>query len=500
MGNKSIPNYNDYLLPKIYFTEFINNKIQLNISIDKCELNNEYHCEIFLNSLNEENIKDKTERKNCTENNQKIIFSNSKPIEFNFKKPVKLYIKIFKNEKISIIETTTSQILTNDNLKFEKEIFSESKEIITIKPLNIESNSKNTIIKFEIQEAEQYQFFEIKNKFYFEITNNIKLYRSELISNKGTFNEIKITSDLLYPNFTIDFFDIYNTKFFSYNTSLEDFFNLINNEIQVIVILPNQKTLSIINKSYEIEKFNILNYLFNGLKLNLGIAIDFTRSNGNPNELDSLHNITKETPNNYEKIILSLGKIFTEYNPEKKFPVFGFGALIAETSNYCFNINFNLDPNIYTIENVIKEYHNCLNKIILSGPTNVYPVLKRFIYQVKEENLQWKYNTLLLLTDGLFDDVNEIIDILIESSYYNVSIIIIGIGDEDFKQMKFINESFPIFSRNNQKRNRNNILFINFSEFENKQNKLYDNIMEFIYKDILNYYTSKKIFPSQIKH
>ena len=506
MGNESIINKPDYYIPQKYFSDYIlnhnNNKIQFNLSIDNCELNAEYSCEIYLNSDKENDKIERTEKKICLDNeNKKISFSNTKAIVYTFDKIQNIYIKVFKNEnKTSIINTTIGELLVEKNSTFSIEIFQDTKEILSIKAIDIESNSKIILIDFEIYNPEKIDFQKKENKFFFIIKKNITLYRSELISNNGEFNKITIPSGLLIPSLQIEFYDIYLNKISIMDTTLENFLNYIKNDLQIIILMPNKNTITIINKSIQSEKKTFLSYLFNNLKITLGIGIDFTRSNGIPSELDSLHNISKGIPNNYEKIILSLGKILSQYNPSKNFPVFGFGAFIDLKSNDCFNINFQIDPNINTIEKVIEEYHKCINKIEFSGPTNVFPILNRFVNKIKNDKIINNYNIFLLLTDGLIDDMNNAIDILIESSNYPISVIIVGIGDENFDQMEFFNQdSFPMISRKNIKRIRCSVKFLNFSKFNNNENLLCQSIMDFLYNDIIEYYNIKNISPSSLK-
>jgi hypothetical protein len=45
---------------------------------------------------------------------------------------------------------------------------------------------------------------------------------------------------------------------------------------------------------------------------------------------------------------------------------------------------------------------------------------------------------MVILTDGDIHDMKETIDILVELSKYPVSIIIIGVGNEDFDKMNFL--------------------------------------------------------------
>ena len=51
-------------------------------------------------------------------------------------------------------------------------------------------------------------------------------------------------------------------------------------------------------------------------------------------------------------------------------------------------------------------------------------------------NLQNKiYHILLILTDGCIHDLRETIDLIVQCSVYPLSVIIVGIGEEDFSAM-----------------------------------------------------------------
>ena len=47
------------------------------------------------------------------------------------------------------------------------------------------------------------------------------------------------------------------------------------------------------------------------------------------------------------------------------------------------------------------------------------------------------YHVMLILTDGDIHDTDDTTDIIVELSKYPVSIIIIGVGDEDFETMRY---------------------------------------------------------------
>ena len=47
-----------------------------------------------------------------------------------------------------------------------------------------------------------------------------------------------------------------------------------------------------------------------------------------------------------------------------------------------------------------------------------------------------KYYILLIITDGLINDIDATIDEIVRASSLPISIIIVGVGDEDFSSMK----------------------------------------------------------------
>ena len=44
----------------------------------------------------------------------------------------------------------------------------------------------------------------------------------------------------------------------------------------------------------------------------------------------------------------------------------------------------------------------------------------------------------MILTDGVIDDLQDTIDALVEASFEPLNVIIIGIGDADFKKMEIL--------------------------------------------------------------
>lgn len=89
---------------------------------------------------------------------------------------------------------------------------------------------------------------------------------------------------------------------------------------------------------------SFVEYLRSGWTINMSVAIDFTASNGEPFEVNSLHKIHHDGQlNHYEMAIKSVGTVLDPYAYENKFAVFGFGGVPRFTGSnvvsHCFNLS-----------------------------------------------------------------------------------------------------------------------------------------------------------------
>jgi len=77
------------------------------------------------------------------------------------------------------------------------------------------------------------------------------------------------------------------------------------------------------------EKPSFTDYLRSGWFINMSTAIDFTASNGEQYDVNSLHKQYNEAGqyNDYEKAILSVGSVLEPYAFQSKFAAFGFGGV-----------------------------------------------------------------------------------------------------------------------------------------------------------------------------
>lgn len=201
--------------------------------------------------------------------------------------------------------------------------------------------------------------------------------------------------------------------------------------------------------------YEFVDFLNGGLQINLITVVDFTGSNGIPTAPSSLHYMFANSPNQYQSAITNVAEILLNYNSTQLVPCYGFGAIWAKPPAG-FGPNF-LQPSSQThhffpmsgdfqntagkgIQGVIELYKHALAYTKLSGPTYFAPAINEIINytQAKLAENPMNYTVLLLLTDGCIHDMSETINAIVKGSHLPLSIIIVGVGNEDFKDMEVL--------------------------------------------------------------
>jgi len=188
---------------------------------------------------------------------------------------------------------------------------------------------------------------------------------------------------------------------------------------------------------------SFLEYIAGGLQVNFTVAIDFTGSNGKPTDPQSLHyRDPTGRPNQYVTAIQSVGEIIQDYDSDKQFPCLGFGARIPPQGEVSHEFFLTLDPSkpfCAGLEGILSSYYTSLNNVQLYGPTNFSPVINHVakfaqVYQGDPSN----YFILLIITDGIITDFEETKSALVNASSLPMSVIIVGVGNEDFSAMEIL--------------------------------------------------------------
>lgn len=238
----------------------------------------------------------------------------------------------------------------------------------------------------------------------------------------------------------------------------------------------NKNSGHLILNSVSIELHpTFLDFIQGGTELSFTVAVDFTASNGNPREPSSLHyNDPTGAPNQYVTAIRSVGDIIQDYDNDKMFPALGFGARVpphGHTSHEFF-LNLTNDPYCEGIDGVLAAYYQALNGVQLYGPTNFSPVINHVAnfaraYQHDPTN----YFVLLIITDGIITDLDATKKAVIEASTLPLSIIIVGVGSEDFTAMDELDSDDELLSLHGRTAERDIVQFVEMQKFVSGQGR-----------------------------
>jgi len=252
-----------------------------------------------------------------------------------------------------------------------------------------------------------------------------------------------------------------------------------------------------------VKSYSFIEYLVGGCDMNLIVAIDFTASNGDPNLSKSLHYNNPNSPNEYVKAITAVGEILRFYDSDQLFPVYGFGAKVPPTNqvSHCFPLNGNPNnPEVYGIQGILDIYYRSLNTVTLYGPTIFSQIIKTGFEIASQQNSQSEqhYYILLIITDGVINDMEATIDEIVQNNALPLSIVIVGVGDEDFTNMEVLDaDDEPLRGSNGDIAKRDIVQFVPFREFKNApMSRLAKETLEEIPGQLLSYMQSQGIKPN----
>ena len=139
--------------------------------------------------------------------------------------------------------------------------------------------------------------------------------------------------------------------------------------------------------------------------------------------------------------------------------------------------------------NNILNNHKALKKVELWGPTHFSPIIKKMNKIIKEQNNKFKYHILMILTDGIIEDMGDTKDELVEGSFLPLSVIIIGVGNADFSNMNVLDaDNDPLINSEGVKSVRDLVQFVPFLKYESNPENLAIEVLEEVPRQIVEYY------------
>jgi hypothetical protein len=453
-----------------------------------------------------------TESASCDSSSNTISFNKFFIVNYFFEKeqPIDFVISGSFNGKVS---TTLPSILGARGQTQNKPIDGIPDATLEMKGFSYKNNQSATLhfkVNLNGKFSQKGLMYTIKSLGNMRKPQNTLLYKSEIINPKlyntgkidfaiSNIPDIYLAPDIKYNENSVEvaIYDPYHSKELGkFSGPLSQ---ITNNGVNVN--LGGVKSARI--EAEVVKNYTFLDYIRGGMQINLTVAVDFTGSNGNPSNPMSLHYVGTNS-NSYEIAIRSCGNIVAYYDYDQLFPAYGFGGKFCGNPvvSHCFPLNVNMDnPEIQGIEGIIQAYRNILNQTILYGPTYFHEIINRVVSIVKEDvqaENKMNYNILMILTDGIIDDMDDTIDALVEASFYPISVIIVGIGDADFRNMDVLDaDDEPLVDSKNRKADRDLVQFVPFKKFSYNGERLAQEVLEEIPRQVIEYYQHQKIPPRE---
>lgn len=403
-------------------------------------------------------IKLRIGRTEIIQNSKNPVFNQKVQVEYYFEKPQFLEFIVVDIDNTDTVDCFEIDLKANDLLgkcqislaeliRTQKTKFDIDSGQLVVSARNM--NQMEVLqVEFKAENLDKKDVFGLSDPYLvlYRVSDKKKIAETEVI--KNTLNpvwkkiQVPLGHLITFPNMNF-FVECYDWDAISKNdligSCLVDTMKLCNGEkFELINQKKAKKTSRNSGLLYGIARIckvkTFSDYLAEGLIIKLGIAIDFTASNLDPKIPASLHNLSGQ--NSYQNALYSVGTILAAYDVEKMFCMFGFGASIQNVVHHDFFIADS--PWVYGVEGALDAYRKCLDRVVLSGPTLFAPVISRFTDLVSKT--KGMYHVFMIITDGAICDMNETKAAILEASKYPISIVIVGVGNADFKSMQELDD------------------------------------------------------------
>ncbi|XP_039627469.1 copine-9 [Polypterus senegalus] len=266
----------------------------------------------------------------------------------------------------------------------------------------------------------------------------------------------------------------------------------------------NSGTVTLLSFKVDSE-YTFVDYIRGGTQLNFTVAIDFTASNGNPSQPTSLHYMNPYQMNAYAMALKAVGEIIQDYDSDKLFPAYGFGAKLPPDGKISHEFPLNGDPenpNCVGIEGVLESYFQSLRTVQLYGPTNFSPVINQVARSAAKVTDGSQYFVLLMITDGVISDMVQTKEAIVNAASLPMSVIIIGVGPAEFDAMEELDGDEVRVSSRGHFAERDIVQFVPFRDYIDRSGnqvlsmaRLAKDVLAEIPEQLLSFMKSRGIEP-----
>jgi len=296
-------------------------------------------------------------------------------------------------------------------------------------------------------------------------------------------------------------------------TSLEDLVRLGGSKGQITFVNKKGKDVGMlqVDSAQVVPRPSFLDFIRGGCEINFTVAIDFTASNGDPRDLRSLHYMDpRGRPNDYVQAIRAVGQVLEYYDTDKLFPVYGFGGRLdtSQPADHCFALNGNeANPEVEGIAGVENCYLQALSRYKLAGPTIFSQIINEAAAKCQGLCTQQEqgYSVLLIITDGVINDMDNTISAIVSASSLPLSILIVGVGNADFEAMDVLDGDDERLHNSSGIAERDIVQFVPLRQFQVQNmvdtqfsHAIAEALLEEIPGQLLSYMESARITPNPV--
>jgi hypothetical protein len=246
-------------------------------------------------------------------------------------------------------------------------------------------------------------------------------------------------------------------------------------------------------------KYSMADFIARGMKIHMGMAVDFTASNGQCDKKNSLHFLPNYKPgvfhvcnNDYFRAIQSVTTVLDQYAHEP-YQAVGFGAysnLDAFRSKKVTLIPF--PGRLNTCADLLASYLKLVPTLTFASPTHFSPFLEHFLNYVESRckftNDEQNYFILFVSTDGKMEDMDLACDLIYKLSLLPVSIVIAGVGSADFTNMHILDgDDVRLCDTKGRPCARDIVQFVNLSALGNDEPRIAAEVLREIPRQVLEY-------------
>jgi hypothetical protein len=204
--------------------------------------------------------------------------------------------------------------------------------------------------------------------------------------------------------------------------------------------------------------------------------------------------------------IKSVMHILLNYDTDKMIPTYGFGGVPSfqpprlnspQVSHFFPCSGDWASAEVYGVDGVFEVYNYAIHNVRLSGPTYFAPLLQEcFKFTQDQYKIDpYNYSVLLILTDGWIHDMDLTKDWLVRMSGFPISVIIVGIGNEDFSKMEALDSDGELLSASCGMAQRDIVQFVPFNKFNGDPGLLAAEVLREVPGQVTGFYKSKKLAP-----